>query len=158
MSVTTRLASLTDRQLLRHFVYVAVDPDGAEPPDDVLARPAVVAFIDDWGRPGDAGVIAEDGLEPVGGAWFRILPEVDTAAGYDADVPEMVIAVEASHRGRGVGDSLLNALFDKARIEGFTRLGLTVPVERLKAVSLFERHRFERVREVDGLVTMQAQL
>jgi len=42
----------------------------------VLTRPELAHYVSGWPRPGDLGVVAEDGL-PVGAAWLRLLPEHD---------------------------------------------------------------------------------
>lgn len=63
-----------------------------------------------WPRPGDGGVIAVVGEQPIGAAWWRFFPEDDPGYGFvAATVPELSIAVVAPWRGRGVGRALLRA-------------------------------------------------
>jgi GNAT superfamily N-acetyltransferase len=77
----------------------------------------------------DTAVLAldHDG-HPVGAAWwhFRDCPLVVTPDG--AQVPELVVAATPSHRGRGVGRCLLDALAARAAEHGYDRLALNVHI------------------------------
>lgn len=108
-----------------------------------LAMPVVSKYLDDWGRPGDGGVIAigDDGV-PLGAAWYRIFPA--DAPGYGfvaADIPELSIGVSESARGMGVGGALIAALLTMAKDEGFPGVSLSVDREN-PAIALYERHGF----------------
>ncbi|HVM07879.1 MAG TPA: GNAT family N-acetyltransferase [Acidimicrobiales bacterium] len=158
---TTRLAGLADAIFLREMVYEAVAGLGRDRPakDDVLASPSVQAFVEQWGRPGDHGIVAECDLEPVGAAWFRIFPDDDPEGGFvGGQTPELLIALVPEHRGKRVGDLLLTALVGRAREERMPTIGLNVQRANLPAVSLFRRHGFVVVRDVDGVLTMQLRL
>jgi ribosomal protein S18 acetylase RimI-like enzyme len=158
---TTRLAMLSDAIFLRAMLAEAAAPLGKDRPsaEQLLSNPQVTAFVDGWGRPGDHGIIAEAELEPVGAAWFRVFPDDDPEGGFvGGETPELLIALVAEHRGKGVGGLLLSALMEKAREEGKTSIGLNVARANLPAVALFRRHGFEAKRERDGVLTMQAKL
>lgn len=158
---TTRLATLVDATFLREMLYEAAFPLQRErpPPEELLAKRSVAAFIDGWGRPGDHGIVAEAEFEPVGAAWFRVFPEDDLEGGFvGGETPEMLIALAPEHRGKGVGGLLLSALLGKAQEERMKSMGLNVPRANLPAVSLFRRHGFVVVRDHQGVLTMQAAL
>ena len=158
---TTRLATLVDATFLRAMLYEAAAPLGRERPshEELLANPRVSAFIDQWGRPGDSGIIAECDLEPVGAAWYRVFREDDPEGGFvGGETPELLIALVPEHRGRGVGGLLLSALLDRAREDGKTSVGLNVARANLPAVSLFRRHGFTVLRDHDGVLTMNIAL
>ncbi len=59
-----------------------------EPMEEVLAEPMLTRFHQGWGRPGDAGVIAElDGV-PVGAAWYRLFCVEEPGYGFvDKKIP-----------------------------------------------------------------------
>jgi ribosomal protein S18 acetylase RimI-like enzyme len=122
---------------------------------DMLAEPGLAIYVAGWGRPGDAGVVAERNGQRVGAAWYRRFS--DTAHGYgflDAAIPELAIAVDPSWRGRGVGSSLLDALVAQARADGHTALSLSVEVDN-PARRLYERAGFTRVGQVGNAWTMR---
>jgi ribosomal protein S18 acetylase RimI-like enzyme len=158
---TTRLATIADSFVLRGMLYEAAAPLGKErpSPDQVLANPAVTAFVEGWGRRGDHGVIAEADLVPVGAAWFRVFPDDDPEGGFvGGETPELLIGIVPEHRGKGVGGLMLTTLIDRARGEEKQTIGLNVPRANLPAVSLFRRFGFEVKRERDGILTMQLKL
>ena len=93
-------------------------------------------------RSPDTAVLALDpDGHPVGAAWwhFREPPLVMTPDG--AQVPELVIAVTPSDRGRGIGRCLLDALAARAAEHGYDRLALNVHI-RNPAARLYSRAGF----------------
>jgi GNAT superfamily N-acetyltransferase len=116
-------------------------------PVDAPAMPHVRRFVDDWGRPGDVGVIAvDDTLVPVGAAWARILDEPLVRDDAGAPVAELAIAVEDRARGQGIGGALLQALADAARSDGHRELSLNVSPGN-PAYRLYQRCAFGLVGE-----------
>jgi ribosomal protein S18 acetylase RimI-like enzyme len=125
----------------------------------VLLDPAVAIYIEGWGRPGDAGVIAEDeeGV-PLGAAWYRRFTEAEHGYGFvDPEIPELTVAVAPPHRGRGIGTALLEALVERAEAEGAPALSLSVEDDN-PALGLYERLRFERVGGSGTAWTMRRDL
>jgi ribosomal protein S18 acetylase RimI-like enzyme len=57
-------------------------------------------------------------------------------------VASLVIAVEPTHRGRGVGSSLLDAAVAWARSQGVAKLLLSVYPDNTPAISLYRRFGF----------------
>jgi len=121
-------------------------PDGpAGGVQSVLARPEVAHYVTGWAKPGDLGVVAEDGGPPVGAAWLRLLPEDDRGYGFvDAETPELGIGVEATHQGRGIGSLLLEALIVTARQQRYDAMSLSVEPDN-PARRLYERCGFQVV-------------
>jgi GNAT superfamily N-acetyltransferase len=105
--------------------------------------PHVRRYLDGWGRPGDAGVVAVDADgRRLGAAWYRLFPAEDPGYGFvEPDVPEQSIGVAAEARGRGVGGALLDALLAMAREQGYRALSLSVD-RRNPARRLYERKGF----------------
>ena len=88
-------------------------------------------------------LIAIDDGFPVGAAWYRLFRRDAPGYGFvDEETPELAIAVVPSRRGRGIGESLLEALCERARADGFGALSLSVERENPALVSFYEEHGF----------------
>lgn len=129
-SFRVRPAVHSDGGFLADMVVEAANwrPEGARPKHQVLTEPQHTRYVSSWMRPGDAGFVAVDLQdEPVGAAWYRLLPRTEPGLGYVATgVPEMIIGVRPIWRAHGVGRALLQRLCEHARAEGFARLSLSV--------------------------------
>jgi GNAT superfamily N-acetyltransferase len=135
------------RDMLRHAYHwrMAQDPDLP-----------VFRYVQNWGRRGDAGVVAFDGPNIYGAAWYRLFPGAAPGFAFvDEETPELTIAVVPSHRGHGTGGELLEALLARARKDGFARVSLSA---ELGQTGFYEKHGFQEARREDGTVTMVADL
>jgi ribosomal protein S18 acetylase RimI-like enzyme len=127
------------------------------PIEERLADPEIARYFEDWGRAGDAGVVAVDGERPIGAAWYRLFAAERPGYGFvDERTPELTMGVVASERGRGVGSALVYALLEQARGSGFQAISLSVEPDN-PAVRLYERAGFTRVCGT-GAWTMVAEL
>jgi len=116
----------------------------------------VFRYVKNWGRPGDAGVIASSGPNAYGAAWYRLFPaEAPGFAFVDEQTPEVTIAVVPSHRGKGTGGELLEALLERARADGFSQISLSAEPGQ---TGFYEKHGFRELQREDGTVTMVASL
>jgi len=112
-----------------------------------LADPMLERYHRDWGREGDAGVIADLDRQPVGAAWYRLFTAEQPGYGFvDEKTPELGIAVVPLHRRKGIGETLLRALMVQAREDGYQALSLSVAVHN-RSRMMYERAGFEPVRE-----------
>ena len=139
------------RDMLHHAYYWRERQPGEGPGP-------VALYVKGWGRVGDTALIAiEDGF-PVGAAWYRLFRRELPGYGFvDEETPELAIAVVPSRRGRGIGDALLNALYERAKTDGRRAVSLAVERDNEPLVSYYEqKHGFTRVDE-DGTdsVTMR---
>ncbi len=135
------------RDMLRHAYHWRI----AEDPDRPLYR-----YVQNWGRLGDAGVIAFSGPHPYGAAWYRLFPASAAGFGFvDEQTPELTIAVVPSHRGHGGGAELLEALLERARNEGFSRISLSAEPGQ---TGFYEGHGFREHGRDARTVTMVAEL
>ena len=102
-------------------------PDKRSPSgEEAMADPHLAVYLEGWPRPGDVGVVAEDGA-PVAAAWYRTYTEERHGYGFVADdVPELSIALVATHRRRGIGRRLLEALIAASEAQGHPALSLSV--------------------------------
>jgi GNAT superfamily N-acetyltransferase len=132
-AIVLRDLTVADGAFLGEMLYTAAfwRPDGARPPIEiVLAHPKARRFTDDWGRPGDVGLVAELGGEPVGVAWYRHFTDDDHGEGYiDPATPEIAVAVRADQRGRGIGRQLMTAIHARARSTGVRRISLSADLD-----------------------------
>jgi ribosomal protein S18 acetylase RimI-like enzyme len=139
-----RNAAPSDLPFLRLMWFEAAfwDPTVPRPSmEQALAVPELARYIKEWGRPGDAAVIAED-ERPVGAAWYRLFRSDDRGYGFvNENTPELGIAVTLLRRGQGLGSKLLDALCAQASSDGFVSISLSV-VKRNPAVRLYERAGF----------------
>ena len=139
------------RDMLRHAYYWRWgDPETADLP---LAR-----YWEGWGRRGDRLLIAIEGFQNVGAAWYRLFTAGEPGYGYvDDETPELTIAVVPSRRGRGYGAELLSGLLARAREDSFAAVSLSVEPDN-PALRLYERHGFRKVGQSGGSWTMVARL
>lgn len=129
-------------------------PDKPTPTgEQVMANPRYALYLDGWPRHGDYGLVAERG-EPVGAAWYRTYTEANRGYGFIAeDVPELSIAVVASHRHAGVGRHLLTNLIEASVAQGCRALSLSV-AENNPARRLYESVGFVLVEKRGHSCTM----
>ena len=142
------------RDMLHHAYYWRERQPGEGPGP-------VALYVKGWGRAGDTALIAiEDGF-PVGAAWYRLFRRDLPGYGFvDEETPELAIAVVPSRRGGGIGDALLNALYQRAKGDGHRAVSLAVERDNELLVSYYEqKHGFTRVGEdAADSITMRREL
>jgi ribosomal protein S18 acetylase RimI-like enzyme len=117
----------------------------------IRSRDDLAFYVEGWGRVGDAGVVAVDpATGPVGAAWLRLLTGSQSLSPsfVAADVPELAIAVEDGHEGRGVGSRLLEGLLAGHRNRTIVLTARTTN----PAIRLYERFGFEVVEIITNRV------
>jgi GNAT superfamily N-acetyltransferase len=136
-----RAGRADDLPLYRETIYRALrwDPSRVLPPlEHMMVHPEIVRYHANWGRPGDLAAVAEWSGVLVGAAFCRLFTADDHGDGFvDDETPELVVALDDDHRGRGVGSLLLSALETDALGVGVLQLSLSVeaanPAHRLYA-------------------------
>jgi GNAT superfamily N-acetyltransferase len=135
------------RDMLRHAYHWRLAEDTERP---------VYRYVANWGRRGDAGVMALDGPHAYGAAWYRLFTAAEPGFGFvDETTPELTIAVVPSRRGKGHGAELLDALLERARADGHEAISLSAAREQS---AFYETFGFEIVEEKPQAVTMLARL
>jgi len=135
------------RDMLRHAYHWRLAEDTERP---------VYRYVQNWGRAGDAGVLALEGPHAYGAAWYRVFTRAEPGFGFvDEQTPELTIAVVPSRRGKGAGKELLEALLAHAREEGYGAVSLSAATEQ---VPYYERFGFETVSQSEHAVTMVTRL
>ncbi len=127
---------------LGEMLYTALDwrPDGELPPFEfIIAHPQVRIFHQGWGRPGDTALVDEEAGRLVGLVWYRMFTAAEHGEGFvDEQTPELAIAVVEEFRGRGIGAALMQAIHERARRDGLSRISLSVDRDN-PARSLYAR-------------------
>ena len=91
------------RDMLRHAYHWRIAEDTERP---------VYRYVQNWGRKGDAGVMALDGPHAYGAAWYRLFTEDEPGFGFvDEETPEVTIAVVPSRRGKGDSSRSVQAIY-----------------------------------------------
>lgn len=110
----------------------------------VKATPALVRYVQNWGRSGDMGVLALSRDTAIGAAWLRLWPKDDRGYGYLAEaVPELAIAVLPDYRAQGVGTALLKQTLAIAQ-DKFPAVSLSIRADN-PALRLYQRVGFVKV-------------
>jgi GNAT superfamily N-acetyltransferase len=151
-----RAVSDDDMPFLAEMTLLAAFPPGALP-KGAASMPHVTRWTTDWGREGDAGVVAEEHGEAVGAAWCRLQPVVLARDDDGIPLPEIAVAVEPEHRSGGIGGVLLAALGSQAASAGFTGLCLAVN-EQNPSVRLYLRAGFSTTGRDGTRLTMVKRL
>jgi ribosomal protein S18 acetylase RimI-like enzyme len=140
-----------DAAILKEFLYMAifVPPDQPPPPRELLEHPDVKRYVSGWGREHDRGLLAieQSSRTVIGAAWVRIWPEGEHGFGYVNDLtPELTIAVQEEHRGKGVGTELMQRLLNIAA-QHHKAVSLSVDKINTLAFKLYLRLGFRIVEE-----------
>jgi ribosomal protein S18 acetylase RimI-like enzyme len=137
-----------DRALLWELLHVALwDPPPAPlRPRAVLELPEVRIYAEDWGKPGDVGVLAESepDAEPMGACWMRLITGGAGLGYVDDATPQLGIALFPQFQHQGHGEPLMRAALNAAAAHGYERVSLTVHPEN-PAIRLYERCGFRKV-------------
>ena len=136
-----------DLDFLGEMTLLAAFPPGPLP-DGASEMPRVTRWFVEWGRAGDAGVVAWHRGGRLGAAWCRVQGDVLARDVDGCPLPELAIAVAPAHRGRGVGARLLDGLACAAAAAGHKAVSLAVNAQN-PALRLYERAGF-RVVSSDG--------
>ena len=136
------------RDMLRHAYHWRLAEDAERP---------VYRYVRNWGRKGDAGVVAVEGPHAYGAAWYRLFTAGEPGFGFvDEATPELTIAVvpEPPRQGRRQGAARRAArACPRGRVRG------RQPEHRCRARSAwYEQFGFEQVGESPHAVTMLARL
>lgn len=156
-SITIRPLTSEDQPFLWEMLYQALYvPEGNEPfPRDIVHRPEISRYAEDWGNRDDTGFVAIDEIsqQPTGAVWIRLLTGENKGYGYvDDATPELSIAVTPEYRGQGIGTKLLVHILQQTE-NRFRAISLSVSSDN-PAVRLYERLGFEVTGASGNSLTM----
>lgn len=132
--------------ILGDFLYEAIYiPDGIkQPPKSIIKCPELQEYIVEFGeRKHDKAMVAEIQGNVVGAVWVRIMNDYGHI---DNDTPSLAMSVFKKYRGLGIGTSLLEHLLSVERMEGYSKISLSVQKNNY-AVKMYEKVGFNIVDE-----------
>jgi len=133
---------------LYHALHV---PPGADPfPPEIVYQPDLARYVAGWMEgPGDLGYVAEVDEIQVGAAWLRRWSTDNPGYGFvDEATPELSMSLLPSHRGRGLGTTLLRHVLSAAE-RSSEAVSLSVSISN-PALRLYQRFGFKAVAEPEG--------
>ena len=136
----------SESTLIYSFLTLAARmPESGEPIQKALRDRELTRYWQNWGRPGDLGLVAESDSVgyPISCAWVRIFSREEAGADYGGEnIPELAIGTITDARGLGVGTRILEDLLGlcQARYSG---VSLSVRLDN-PAVRLYERLGFRK--------------
>lgn len=145
-ALTFRPLIAADQDALWHWLHVALwdPPPAGLRPIEVLQHPGVRIYAEDWGRPGDVGVVAQvDGVD-AGACWMRLLPTGVGLGFVDDATPQLGIALAPPFQHRGFGQPMMQAALNAAGVAGYRQVSLTVHPEN-PARRMYERCGFRTI-------------
>ncbi len=161
VAYSVRVATGADLPAIQAALACAVDwrgEGGWAAPVAFIESLGLAYLLADWGRPGDAAVVALVGDLAVGAAWYRQWNESLPSYGYvDDATPELGLGVDPGYRGQGIGTALLTALLALAVELGVPSLSLSVDRDN-PAAGLYRILGFEHYAELDSASTMLRRL
>lgn len=144
--VKIRIGTSNDLSFLSRMLFEAFfwNPGYARPSFEKFLQDPRFQLLQNWGRPGDNSVIADDEGKPIGAAWCRLWTDEEHSYGYvDAETPEIGMGVERDYRSKGIGRALLRSLIQEVRNQGIRKLSLSVDPANF-ARQLYESEGFVR--------------
>jgi ribosomal protein S18 acetylase RimI-like enzyme len=156
-SLTFRALTTHDQDALWHWLRIALwdPPPAGLRPVEVLHLPAVRIYAENWGRPGDVGLVAQVDGQDAGACWLRLLPVGVGLASVDARTPQLGIALDPAYQHQGHGRPLMRATLAAAARAGYRQVSLTVHPEN-PALHLYESCGFRRLEARRGFHLMVA--
>ena len=143
MTVLVRRGDRLDVPFLRSLLAFAYNWHVSAFETDV----SISHYVDGWGRSGDAALVATEAGHSVGAAWYRLFTSMNPGYGFvDGETPEMTLVVVPTKQGHGIGQQLLDALLERAKLEGYDALSVSVHRGDLDTETYLSRG-FEQVRE-----------
>ncbi|MGN0295453.1 MAG: GNAT family N-acetyltransferase [Lachnospiraceae bacterium] len=149
MGYSVRMIREEEYGVLEAFLYEAIYvPEGMErPPKEIILIPELQVYLEDFGKKkDDYGFVALAGGEIIGAVWARIMNDYGHI---DDETPSLALAVHESHRGRGIGTALMEAMMALLKENGYRSVSLSVQKSN-PAFRLYQRLGFEAVDSVQG--------
>ncbi len=136
--------------LLKNFLYEAIFQRDEKnlAPFDIIKKPELSVYIDDFGKPDDHCLVAEVDEKIVGAVWTRILSgDVKGYGNTDNTTPEFAISLYKEFRNKGIGTKLMLNMLQLLKDKGYSQASLAVQKDNY-AVKMYKSLGFEIVKEL----------
>ncbi|MGD7044971.1 N-acetyltransferase family protein [Jeotgalibacillus proteolyticus] len=145
------------KEMLYESIYISHDKPQV---DKLLEKEGIKKYIENWGRQGDAVLLAVDEQDmPAGAIWHRLFSKENPGYGFvDENIPEIGMAVKKQARGKGAGRALLDAMILSAQKQGYRALSLSVDPENAPAVKLYDKAGFVEAGTYGTSITLVRKL
>lgn len=142
--------------ILKDMLYEAIfQPDDSNLlPRQVIEKPELSVYIDNWGQPDDSCFVAKVDGKIVGAVWTRIIAgEVKGFGNIDAQTPEFAISLYKEYRNLGIGTALMKVMLKHIKNYGYKQTSLAVQKENY-AVRMYQNFGFKIVAETEAELLM----
>jgi len=147
---TIREIKTEEIPLLKNFLYEAIfqRDENNLAPFDIIQKPELSVYIDDFGKPDDYCLVAEFDGKIVGAVWTRILAgDVKGYGNTDNRTPEFAISLYKEFRNKGIGTKLMLNMLQLLKDKGYIQTSLAVQKDNY-AVKMYKSVGFEIVEEL----------
>jgi ribosomal protein S18 acetylase RimI-like enzyme len=152
MDYVIRPLTKADEDILWEMLYQALQTSEGATSREIVRRPEYARYVENWGRAGDTGFVANDAKqkdEVLGAVWLRF-PVAHVKKGEDP-TPELAVAVKPGLRKRGIGAALLTQL---VKAHPHNTISIRAAANN-PAVRLYERFGFKIVKGSSDAVAMR---
>ena len=129
-------------EFLKDMLYESIYmPTNVKDKVELLNSSSIKKYYEDWGRKGDTALLAiDEHNRAIGAVWYRLFDESNKGYGFvDNQTPELGIAVSKEARGLGVGTLLMKKIVERAAVDGYKTLSLSVDPENRSAVHIYRQ-------------------
>ncbi|HCT7987719.1 TPA: GNAT family N-acetyltransferase [Serratia liquefaciens] len=142
MDLKFRPISKSDHNFMVQMLYEAtIASEQTFDVTDVQSYPHSFAYVQDFPRTGELGIIAElNDSTPVGAAWLRNFPNDDKPG---ISGPELTIAISPSYRRQGLAKCIMTYLYAAARQENIKIIKLGVYHKNVPALEFYKNDGWE---------------
>ena len=131
--------------ILSDFLYEAIfqRDENNLCPREIICRPELKIFIDDFGKPDDFCFVAEIDGKIIGAVWTRILcGNIKGFGNIDEYTPEFAISLYKEYRNKGIGTELMRNMLQLLKNKGYRRTSLAVQKDNY-AIKMYEKVGFK---------------
>ena len=131
--------------VLDDFLYEAIflPDDSIVLPRNIIEKPELQVYIENWGKPDDLCLVAECENKIVGAVWTRIMNDYGHI---DNQTPSLAISLYKNYRNKGIGTAIMEAILRLLKSKGYSQVSLAVQKENY-AVKMYKKVGFKIVNQ-----------